>query len=158
MDGFRFDFTKGFTNLPGDGGAYDVSRIAILRRMANEIWSINDQAYVILEHLADNTEEKVLSEYGMMLWGNLNYNYNEATMGYHENAKSDFSWISNKKGGGRSRAWWDIWKAMTRNDSCTRIWTIGNASGVYDIQDLRYRSQENGAGRGFLLSPFPVPK
>ncbi|HEX3072380.1 MAG TPA: T9SS type A sorting domain-containing protein, partial [Ignavibacteriales bacterium] len=34
------------------------------------------------EHFADNSEEKVLSGYGMMLWGNMNYNYNEASMGW----------------------------------------------------------------------------
>ncbi len=28
VDGFRFDFTKGFTNTPGDGSAYDAARIA----------------------------------------------------------------------------------------------------------------------------------
>ena len=27
IDGFRFDFTKGFTNTPGDGSTYDASRI-----------------------------------------------------------------------------------------------------------------------------------
>ncbi len=95
----RFDFTKGFTNTPGDGGAYDASRIEILKRMADKIWAINENAYIILEHLAANTEEKELSDYGMMLWGNLNYNYNEATMGYNDGDKSDFSWISYKRQG-----------------------------------------------------------
>ena len=28
----------------------------------------------------------------MLLWGNSNYNYAEAAMGYHSNGKSDFSW------------------------------------------------------------------
>ena len=31
FDGFRFDFTKGFTNTPGDGGGYDLPRINILK-------------------------------------------------------------------------------------------------------------------------------
>ncbi|MGC9343233.1 MAG: alpha-amylase family glycosyl hydrolase, partial [Bacteroidales bacterium] len=69
IDGFRFDFTKGFTNTPGDGGAYDAARIAILKRMADEIWKVNPDAYVILEHFADNAEEIDLSDYGMMIWG-----------------------------------------------------------------------------------------
>jgi len=85
VDGFRFDFTKGFTNTTGDGWAYDQSRIDILKRMADEIWKRNDDALVILEHLTDNSEEKVLANYGMMLWGNLNYNYAETAMGYNEN-------------------------------------------------------------------------
>jgi len=99
VDGFRFDFTKGFTNRGGDGGARDDSRIAILKRMSDEIWKIDSSAYVILEHFADNSEETILSNYGMMLWGNSNYNYNEASMGHHENGKSNFSWGSYKARG-----------------------------------------------------------
>mgnify|MGYP003348172512 CR=1 FL=1 len=47
-------------------------------------------SYCILEHFAENTEEKELAEAGMMLWGNMNYNFNEATMGYVQN--SNFEW------------------------------------------------------------------
>lgn len=86
VDGFRFDFTKGFTNTAGDGWAYDASRIAILKRMANKIWNVNPNAYVILEHFTDNSEEKELANNGMMVWGNMNYNYNQATMGYVSNS------------------------------------------------------------------------
>ena len=99
FDGFRFDLSKGFTqkNTLGNANAmaaYDQSRINILKRMSDKIWQTDSTAYVILEHFADNSEEKVLSDYGMMLWGNLNYNYNEATMGYLPN--SNFSGISYK--------------------------------------------------------------
>lgn len=86
VDGFRFDFTKGFTNTPGDGLAYDASRINILKRIADVIWNTNPNAYVILEHLTENSEEKELSDYGMMLWGNMNYNYGEASMGFVNNS------------------------------------------------------------------------
>jgi glycosidase len=82
IDGFRFDFAKGFTNTPGDGGTYDASRIAILERMATRMWQVNPKAYVILELFAPNTEEKVLADFGMMPWGNMNYQYGEAAMGY----------------------------------------------------------------------------
>lgn len=96
VDGFRFDFTKGFSNTPYSssswGSEYDAPRVANLKRMANEIWKRKSDALVILEHLADNSEEKVLAEHGMMLWGNMNHNYNEATMGYNEGGKSDLSW------------------------------------------------------------------
>jgi pullulanase/glycogen debranching enzyme len=99
FDGFRFDFTKGFTNTPGDGGNYDQSRINILKRMTDQIWAFDSTAYVILEHFAANNEENVLSNYGMMIWGNINYNYNEATMGYHDSNKSNFSGVSYKTRG-----------------------------------------------------------
>lgn len=104
MDGFRFDFTKGFSNtIHGEddpwGSKYDADRVAILKRMSDEIWNRNENAFIIFEHLADNSEEKELANYGIMMWGNLNYAYNEGTMGYNGSGKSDFSWISYKKRG-----------------------------------------------------------
>lgn len=97
VDGFRFDFTKGFTNTPGDGGGYDASRITILKRIADKIWETKPNAYIILEHFCDNSEEKSLSDYGMMIWGNMNHSYSEATMGFV--STSDFSSISYKNRG-----------------------------------------------------------
>ncbi len=90
VDGFRFDFTKGFTNTAGDGWAYDQSRINILTRMYDEIIARNSNAYVIFEHLSDNSEEKVLANHGILLWGNMNYNYRQAAKGYPDNV--DLSW------------------------------------------------------------------
>jgi glycosidase len=87
IDGFRFDLSKGFTqkNTGTDvnaWGAYDQSRINIWKRILDKERAYDSSAYMILEHFADNSEEKVLASYGFMLWGNLNYNFNEATMGY----------------------------------------------------------------------------
>jgi len=86
VDGFRFDFTKGFTNtVPAagdDGSAYDASRIAILKRMGGKIWSYKPDALLILEHFCANSEEKELANYGFMLWGDAKYQYQEASMGY----------------------------------------------------------------------------
>lgn len=92
IDGFRFDFTKGFTNTPGDGSFYDASRITILKRMAGKIWTVKPDAYVILEHFGPGNEEKELAGYGMMLWGNGNYDYGEAAMGYTSDLTYD-SWV-----------------------------------------------------------------
>ncbi|MBW6499629.1 MAG: T9SS type A sorting domain-containing protein, partial [Bacteroidales bacterium] len=99
VDGFRFDFTKGFTNVQtgGQGWNYDAVRVGLLKRMANHIWSVNPDAYVILEHFTDNTEEKELADYGMLVWGNLHYNYQEAAMGWIDN--SNFQWVSHKARG-----------------------------------------------------------
>ncbi|MDR3366751.1 MAG: alpha-amylase, partial [Prevotellaceae bacterium] len=104
IDGYRFDFTKGFTNKSGDGWAYDESRIRILQRMADEIRKRKEDAIIIFEHLADNSEEKALAEHGILLWGNLNRNMNEATMGYGNapngnTLKGDLSWASYKQRG-----------------------------------------------------------
>jgi len=89
VDGFRFDFTKGFTNTPGDGNAYDASRIAILERMGSKIWSYKPDAALILEHFTENTEEKELASYGFLLWGDGKYGYRNASKG----AASDNSFV-----------------------------------------------------------------
>jgi 1,4-alpha-glucan branching enzyme len=109
VDGFRFDLSKGFTqvNNPTNVGAwsnYDATRIALLKRMADQIWNKFPTAYVILEHLSVNSEEKELAEYraaegkGMMLWGKMTEQYNQLTMGFEEN--SDVSGVYFK-----SRTW-----------------------------------------------------
>lgn len=102
IDGFRFDFTKGFSNTPyigsnNWGSAYDGARIANLKRIYNELRKRKPEALMICEHLSDNSEEKELAEHGLMLWGNMNYNFNEATMGYVSN--SDLNWASYKQRG-----------------------------------------------------------
>ena len=89
VDGFRFDLTKGFTQTDSGGdngdvakwGRYDQSRVDILKGYADHIWSVNDNAVVIFEHLSDWDEEKVLAEHGMQLWRNVNHEYRTAVTG-----------------------------------------------------------------------------
>lgn len=105
VDGYRFDLSKGFTqkntlNNTTAWGQYDASRVAIWKSIANKIWAVDPQTYVILEHFADNTEEKELANYGMMLWGNLNHAYRQMAMGWAEN--SGMSWLSYKARGWNS--------------------------------------------------------
>ncbi|TSA30499.1 MAG: T9SS C-terminal target domain-containing protein [Bacteroidetes bacterium] len=100
VDGYRFDLSKGFTqkdSYPNNvslWGQYDASRIAILNHYDSVIRSVNPLAYNILEHFADNSEEKVLAASGMMLWGNMTGPYAEGAMGWNQSGKSDFSWAS----------------------------------------------------------------
>jgi glycosidase len=101
FDGFRFDLSKGFTqkNSGNDVGAWsakDDSRIAIWKRIYDKIRTVDNTAYVILEHLGANDEEKILADYGMMLWGNMQPNYKEAALGF-DNNKADLNWTSYKQ-------------------------------------------------------------
>lgn len=104
LDGFRFDLSKGFTqkNTLGNVGAwgqYDAARVAILKDYANFMWSVSSDAYVILEHFADNDEEKELAEYGMMLWGNMHGAYKNAALGFTSGINADLRWISHVQRG-----------------------------------------------------------
>jgi hypothetical protein len=87
IDGFRFDLSKGFTqnNTLGNEfawGQYDASRVAIWKDYADFMWSLDPDSYVILEHFAENSEEKELAEYGMMIWGKMYEQYKDAALGY----------------------------------------------------------------------------
>ncbi|MCB0705339.1 MAG: T9SS type A sorting domain-containing protein [Saprospiraceae bacterium] len=83
VDGYRFDFTKGFTNYAPGGSidGFDQSRIDILKRMADEIWNVDPEAYVILEHWSPSSEEQILGDYGMKMWRNKSYDFIPATVG-----------------------------------------------------------------------------
>ncbi|HOY07451.1 MAG TPA: alpha-amylase family glycosyl hydrolase [Saprospiraceae bacterium] len=101
IDGFRFDLSKGFTQKNtlgnvGAWGAYDATRIAIWKNYADFIWSIDPETYVILEHFADNSEEKVLAEYGqgMMLWGNMWGAYKEVALAYSAGVGTSLAGVS----------------------------------------------------------------
>ena len=84
VDGFRLDFTKGFTN--GIGGGTDVGRQNLLKRIANTVWSYKPGTYMILEHWGDNPEEINLSNHGFLLWGNVCHEYQDAAMGFGSNS------------------------------------------------------------------------
>ncbi|MEE4197562.1 MAG: alpha-amylase family glycosyl hydrolase [Bacteroidales bacterium] len=153
IDGFRFDFTKGFTNTPGDGWTYDQSRIDILERMALQIWEVNPNAHVILEHLADNSEEKVLAEKGMLLWGNMNYPYGQAGMGY----ASELSGISYQDRGWSVPHLVGYMESHDEERLMYRNLTYGNSYSGYDITSLETALKRVELAANFFV-PVPGPK
>ncbi|MGQ1909709.1 alpha-amylase family glycosyl hydrolase [Marinifilum sp. RC60d5] len=161
IDGFRFDFTKGFSNTSYGtsswGSDYDANRIRILKRMSDEIWNVKSDAVVIFEHLADNSEETELANHGILLWGNANGNYNEATMGYNESGKSDLSWTSWKQRG------WDapqVVNYMESHDEERLMYknlTYGNSSGDYNTKDVSTALLRMEEAAAFFFT-IPGPK
>ncbi len=155
-DGFRFDFTKGFTNKPGDGWAYDASRIAILKRMADSIWAVKPDAIVILEHFTDNSEEKELANYGMMLWGNLNGAYCDASMGYYSN--SDLSWIDYKRRGWQNPHVVGYMESHDEERLMYKNLTWGVSTNPdYNVKDPTTALQRAALAATFFI-PIPGPK
>ncbi|RAW01214.1 alpha-amylase family glycosyl hydrolase [Pseudochryseolinea flava] len=164
VDGFRFDLSKGFTqNTVCNGstsdeacfGVKDDSRIAILKRMANEIWSHSPDAYVILEHFAQDAEEIELSNHGMMLWGNMNHVYNQNTKGYGDNA--DISRIYYK-----NRNWTvpNLIGYMESHDEERLMYqniNYGNFQGKYNVKDVTTSLKRMRAANTMFLT-IPGPK
>jgi glycosidase len=83
IDGFRFDFTKGFTNSAPNNSldAYDASRIAILKRMIGKIKEATADPIIILEHFGQPAEETELATTGAKMWANRSYDYVPAANG-----------------------------------------------------------------------------
>jgi glycosidase len=157
VDGFRFDFTKGFTNVQtgNQGSNYDAARIANLKRMADHIWQINPDAYVILEHFADNTEEKELANYGMMLWGNVTHNFQEAAMGYLP--QSDFSWASYQNRGWAQPNLIAYMESHDEERIMFKNLAYGPKSGSYNVKDLATALRRAELTAAFYFT-IPGPK
>jgi len=159
VDGYRLDLSKGFTqkNTLGDVGAwgqYDQSRIDILNDYATHIWSQDNQAYVILEHFADNSEEKVLAADGMLLWGNMNYNYNEMTMGYLN--QSSLYWASYKNRGWSKSGLVSYMESHDEERLMYKNLTYGKQVSGYDVRELSTALKRmEMAGAVFFTIPGP---
>ncbi|AKQ45756.1 hypothetical protein TH63_09015 [Rufibacter radiotolerans] len=160
IDGYRFDLSKGFTQKQTLGsvsawGQYDQSRIDLLKRMADHLWTVDNSAYVILEHFADNSEETVLSNHGMMLWGNLHGNYKQAALGYTND--SNFNWISYKQRNWTSPNVVGYMESHDEERLMVEALAYGNINGNYSIQNLTTALQRMQLTSAFFFT-IPGPK
>ena len=159
FDGFRFDLSKGFTQRynPDDVGAwsaYDQSRIDILKRMTSQIWAADPEAYVIMEHLADNDEEKVLAEFGIMLWGNMNHGYAELVLG---NTGGDVSWGLSELRGWTEKNLVTYMESHDEERLMAKALQYGFSSGDYNIKNRDTALERVKLASAFFL-PLPGPK
>ncbi|MFT3980784.1 MAG: alpha-amylase family glycosyl hydrolase [Ferruginibacter sp.] len=169
IDGFRFDLSKGFTTTNyctttncdtdtevGNWSNYDAGRIAIWKKYYDTLQLKSPGSYAILEHFATNSEEQELSNYGLMLWGNMNYNFSEAMMGWVGTSNFDNALHV-------TRGWsnpylvsymesHDEERLMYRN---INYGNQGNAS--YDTRSLSVASARMGMNSAFLFT-MPGPK
>jgi 1,4-alpha-glucan branching enzyme len=160
IDGYRFDLSKGFTQKQTLGnvnawGQYDQSRIDLLKRMADHLWTVDNNAYVILEHFADNSEETVLANYGMMLWGNMFGNYKQAILGYTDN--SNFNWISYKQRGWTNPHVVGFMESHDEERQMVEALAYGNSSGTYNVRNLSTALQRMQLAAAFFFT-IPGPK
>ncbi|MCY4171151.1 MAG: alpha-amylase family glycosyl hydrolase [Bacteroidetes bacterium] len=132
VDGFRFDLSKGFTQHNSRSSfeawdRYDPSRIRLIKRMADAIWNVNPNAYIILEHWTQDQEERELASYGvdrgfpgMMVWSNVTHPFQEALMGYNQGQNSNFS-RAYYGDGGRN---WDLPHIVVYMESHDEQWLM----------------------------------
>lgn len=165
IDGFRWDLTKGFTQncSPAGNGctsSYQQDRVDLLKKYADYQWAADPDFYVIFEHLGTSNEEKQWADYrvdegkGIMLWGNMNHPYNEATMGYTSNSNL-YGVLSESRGFQEER----LIGYMESHDEQWLMFkniSFGNSSGDYNIRELNTAlGRQKLAGAFFFTLPGP---
>ncbi|HTX88706.1 MAG TPA: alpha-amylase family glycosyl hydrolase [Bacteroidales bacterium] len=163
-DGYRLDLSKGFTQVnsyPGNWALWaqkDTARIRVLENYYDSVRTVKPDVLFILEHFADNDEETELSAYGMLLWGNSNSNYSDATEGWVTGNLSDFSGISYK-----NRGWSEphLVGYMESHDEERVMYnniTFGNQSNpAYPCRDTNFALNRMGMAATFFYT-IPGPK
>ncbi len=170
VDGFRFDLSKGFTQVQtcdangancdvGGWGSYDASRIAIWKRYYDTMQLKSPGSYAILEHFADNSEEIELSNYGMLLWGNSNCGYSQAVEGYASGPCGTWELRNNIF---TERGWANphVITYMESHDEERLMYNAleyGNSSGGYNVKTLSTALKRMELANAFFLT-IPGPK
>lgn len=165
IDGFRFDLSKGFTQkntgVSGDDvaswSAYDAGRIAIWKDYHNYLKTLDPTCYVILEHFAVDEEERELAATGMLLWNNMNRNFNEATMGYHTASQSDLSRLFAEAHGFETPNLISYMESHDEERIQFKNAQYGNVAGSYSVKNLSTALDRIKAAATFLLTS-PGPK
>ena len=165
IDGYRFDLSKGFTQVNSGTnvalwGNYDQSRINIWQDYYSTLMATDATMYPILEHFAVNTEETVLANMGFMIWGNLNPGYTQAAMGYSTSPSWDLS--AGYAGTGQGGRGWNQLNLVTYMESHDeerlqyKNKTFGNRNGSYDVQNVAIGLQRDEmAAALFFTQPGP---
>jgi glycosidase len=157
VDGFRFDLSKGFTQVNTGNNVttwsqYDPSRIKIWKHIYDRIKANHPNTYVILEHLSANDEERELADYGMIFWGNMNFDFREMAKGQLK----DFNWAYYG-----SRGWKEpnLIPYQESHDEERVMWETLNFGATSPIN---LKALENAVNRNQLLTAFyfgiPGPK
>ncbi|MNQ10777.1 Malto-oligosyltrehalose trehalohydrolase [compost metagenome] len=140
IDGFRWDLTKGFTQLctAGDNActdSYKQDRVDVLKKYADFSWTIDPTHYTIFENLGTDTEEKEWADYriaetpskGIMMWGKMTKEYNQLSMGYASES--------------------NIFRMYSANRGFTANRLMGYAES-HDEERLMYKNVQYGASNG----------
>ncbi|MBJ6142147.1 alpha-amylase family glycosyl hydrolase [Hymenobacter sp. BT559] len=166
IDGYRYDLAGGFSQVAKTEATfenYDATRVAIWKDYYDAQMSADNGAgsYPILEFFAKGVsdtnptdEGKVLSDYGMMLWGNLNHSYNEATMGYLGGSDLSYGYYGGQ--GGRNWGQPNVIAYMESHDEERLQFknkTYGNSNNsAYDVKNPAIGLQRNELAAAFFFT------
>lgn len=158
VDGYRVDLSKGFTQTNSLGnvnawGQYDAQRIETLTRIKEEVEEVDSCVFMILEHFASNPEESELSNRGFMLWGNLNHEFSEGSMGY----PSNLSGIDYQKRGWTNPNLVGFMESHDEERLMYKNLNFGNSNASYSTKDKLIALERMELAAAFLIT-VPGPK
>ncbi len=168
IDGFRWDLTKGFTQncSSSDEGCTDseqADRVEVLKEYADYQWEIDPDFYIIFEHLGQNSEETKWINYrlnegkGIMVWGNHNGSYTNATIGNNTSGASNFDWISYKNRGWSVPANVSYMESQDEERLTYAAITNGYSNGSYNIKTTTTALERMELSGAFFFT-VPGPK
>lgn len=142
IDGFRWDLTKGFTQncTAGDDActnAYQADRVAVLKEYADYTWSLDNDHYVIFEHLGTDAEEQQWANYriaegkGIMMWGELYEPYKQLALGYSTNG--DITRMGHVSRGFTGKRLMGYPESHDKDRLMYQAYTYGNSAGTAPV-------------------------
>ena len=166
IDGIRWDLTKGFTqncNTQDENctNSYQQDRVDILKSYADYSWSLDENHYVIFEHLGGSNEEQQWANYrlnegkGIMMWGKTNTPYYQLIMGY--SANSNFSGIGHESRGFEGKRLLGYFESHDEERVMYNALQYGNNWDGYNIQELN-TSLSRMSAIGAISLTIPGPK
>ncbi|AWM13124.1 alpha-amylase [Flavobacterium sediminis] len=167
IDGFRWDLTKGFTQACTASdetctNAYQQDRVDILKDYADFSWSIDPDHYVIFEHLGTDAEEQQWANYrlnegkGIMMWGEMFYNYSQLAKGYATNA--DITRMGHVSRGFSGKRLMGYPESHDKDRLMYEAVTYGNGAGSYPVQGNLTNALNRMASLGAVSLLIPGPK
>jgi 1,4-alpha-glucan branching enzyme len=161
VDGFRFDLAKGFSQTITNTTTvenYDGARVANLKYYYDNAVPTHPGTYMILEFLGStpSSEEQDYAAHGFMLWGNMNSQYNQCTMGYTSN--SNISNISYNSSGRNfnNPALMGYMQSHDEERTMFKNLNNGNSNGGYNVTNLATAlAREEAAAAVFFTVPGP---
>lgn len=166
IDGFRWDLTKGFTQActSGDNACTDMlqpDRVAVLKEYADYSWSLDNDHYVIFEHLGSDDEEQEWANYrigegkGVMMWGEMYTQYKELAMGY---ATQNISRMSHFNHGFTGKRLIGYPESHDKDRMMYEAITYGNGAGAYPVNGNLTNALNRMGSIGATSILIPGPK
>ncbi|SHL47944.1 alpha-amylase family glycosyl hydrolase [Flavobacterium saccharophilum] len=167
IDGFRWDLTKGFTQVctaadEACTNRYQQDRVDILKKYADYSWSLDPTHYTIFEHLGSDAEEQEWANYkiaetpskGIMMWGKMTDQYNQLSMGYP--TENNISRMMSSSRGFTANRLMGYAESHDEERLMYKNVQYGNSSGTYNVKTLNTAlSRMSAIGAVSLLIPGP---